>query len=58
MFLNLAWAFLMDWFLPAYRNPYNDLLVLSVFACALLAVNPAASKATSKMWVNLDGKLE
>ncbi|MBK9345852.1 MAG: hypothetical protein IPN06_05165 [Burkholderiales bacterium] len=27
-------------------------------ACALLAVNPAASKATTKLWVNLDGKLE
>ena len=44
----LAWAFLMDWFLPAYRNPYNDLLVLSVFACALLA-------GRKSLWIALLG---
>lgn len=30
-----AWFFLTDWFLPAYRNPYNDVLVLGVLALAL-----------------------
>jgi hypothetical protein len=30
-----AWSFLLDFFLPAYRNPYNDVLVLNVMACLL-----------------------
>jgi len=30
----LAWAFLTDWFLPAYRHPYNDVLVCAVLAAA------------------------
>ena len=32
----VAWVFLSDWFLPAYRNPYNDVLALGVLAAALL----------------------
>ena len=32
----VAWFFLTDWFLPAYRNPYNDVLVLGALALALL----------------------
>ncbi len=32
-----AWIFLADWFLPAYRAPYNDVLVLGWLALALLA---------------------
>lgn len=31
----VTWFFLTDWFLPAYRNPYNDVLVLGVLALAL-----------------------
>lgn len=31
----LAWAFLTDWFLPAYRHPYNDVLVCAVLAAVL-----------------------
>jgi len=27
-----AWAFLSDAFLPAYRNPYNDIMILNVVA--------------------------
>ena len=27
-----AWAFLSDAFLPAYRNPYNDVMILNVVA--------------------------
>ena len=30
-----VWTFLSDWFLPAYRNPYNDLLAMSLLALAL-----------------------
>lgn len=33
----VTWFFLTDWFLPAYRNPYNDVLVLGVLALALQA---------------------
>jgi hypothetical protein len=33
-----AWFFLIDLFLPAYRNSYNDVLILNVAALALLTV--------------------
>ncbi len=32
-----AWSFLADLFLPAYRNSYNDVLILNVVALALIA---------------------
>lgn len=35
-----AWVFLIDWFLPAYRNPYNDVLGFGAVAFALLRKNP------------------
>lgn len=31
-----AWLFLADFFLPAYRNSYNDVLILNVLALALV----------------------
>lgn len=30
-----AWTFLSDWFLPAYRNPYNDVMILPLIALVL-----------------------
>ncbi|MDX6767516.1 MAG: glycosyltransferase family 87 protein [Candidatus Methylacidiphilales bacterium] len=30
-----AWSFLIDFFLPAYRNIYNDVLILNILALAL-----------------------
>lgn len=32
-----AWLFLVDFFLPAYRDSYNDVLILDVVATGLLA---------------------
>jgi len=32
-----SWSFLADWFLPAYRNPYNDVLILAWMAVSLLS---------------------
>jgi hypothetical protein len=34
-----AWFFLIDLFLPAYRNNYNDVLILDVAALGLLATS-------------------
>ena len=34
-----AWSFLVDLFLPAYRNSYNDILILNVVALGLLIRN-------------------
>lgn len=36
-----GWSFLIDFFLPAYRNPYNDTLIPGTLAC-LLAFAPAS----------------
>jgi hypothetical protein len=33
-----AWLFVIDFFLPAYRNNYNDVLILNVVALALMGV--------------------
>jgi hypothetical protein len=32
-----AWLFLVDFFLPAYRDNYNDVLILDVAAAGLVA---------------------
>jgi hypothetical protein len=32
-----AWLFLVDLFLPAYRNSYNDVMIINVFAVGLVA---------------------
>lgn len=34
-----AWFFLIDLFLPAYRNSYNDVLILNVVAAGLVTAN-------------------
>jgi hypothetical protein len=31
-----AWMFILDLFLPSYRNNYNDILILNIFALALI----------------------
>ena len=37
--LGLAiWMFLLDLFLPAYRNTYNDILVVNIFALRIVTV--------------------
>ncbi len=41
-----AWMFIIDLFLPAYRNNYNDLLILNVFALGLIG----ASRIPWGMW--------
>ena len=33
-----AWFFLADLFVPAYRNSYNDVLILNVAALGIIAV--------------------
>ena len=31
-----AWMFIIDFFLPSYRNNYNDILIINIFALALI----------------------
>jgi hypothetical protein len=45
MLLGLAaWSFLIDFFLPAYRNPYNDVMILGALGC--LVVEPHLPRLT------------
>lgn len=38
MFIGLAaWAFMIDFFLPAYRNSYTDVMILSMLALCLVS---------------------
>ncbi len=42
-----AWIFLTDFFLPAYRDNYNDVLALDVIAAAVLA----AARVPWSLWI-------
>lgn len=47
-----AWSFLADVFLPAYRNSYNDVLILNVVALATLILPPSSlvARLTIAAW--------
>ena len=53
-----AWMFLLDFFLPAYRNSYNDILALDFLALGLLfaprywiPLVPAALALVTGVWI-------
>jgi hypothetical protein len=35
-----SWSFLADFFLPAYRNPYNDVMILITVGCLVCQTRP------------------
>ena len=46
-----AWAFLADLFVPAYRNSYNDVLILDVMAACVCHHDPRAVAGVAGAWL-------